>query len=214
MKTFSLLALFFCTCCLSFGSVWTETGDAGHLPATAQFTSGVGALTEIDGKLSDGTGGADMYAIMITDPSLFSVFTVDVNSNYISDPSLFLFDSNGNALFGDDTSSSAQANIPAGTLSALTAGLYYVLITPQGNEPENKNSKLLFNDSPTSGVVGANSLADMVVKDYTKTGDGNSGKYQIDFTGAGFATTPEPASVMLIGAGFLAMGLLKRKSWR
>lgn len=207
-----------CSLCLilgssaSWGSTWVQVGDAGSLPSTAQVTFGGGPLTEIDGKLGDGTGGADMYEIMITDPTEFSAVTVDINSNYIIDPSLFLFDSNGDALFAVDSSTdgTTQADIPQGTLDSLTAGLYYLLIAPQGNEPENKGAKALFSDAPVSGVVSPNSLKDLVIDRYSKGGDGNSGKYEIDLTGAGFAAAPEPATIMLIGAGLLAVGVQRK----
>ena len=77
--------------------IWTEVGDAGDLPGTAQVPAGAGPLTRVDGTIDDPTiaGGAgndrDMYLIQIDDPATFGAVTAGTDFNM----QLFLFDSNG-----------------------------------------------------------------------------------------------------------------------
>jgi len=78
-----------------YGDTFTEVGDAGGLPATADLTAGagVGALTAIEGILSPDSGDvADMFEIFLTDGVTFSATTVG-GAGF--DTELFLFDSAG-----------------------------------------------------------------------------------------------------------------------
>jgi hypothetical protein len=68
--------------------VWTETGDAGPLPATAQSTAGAGFLTEIDGTLQ-GPDDVDLYCIHVTD---VAGFVANLQCVVIQGPDLWLFD--------------------------------------------------------------------------------------------------------------------------
>ncbi len=49
---------------------WTEVGDAGDLPGTAQVVAGSGPLDSIFGVMND--PDVDMYKIYISDPAGFS----------------------------------------------------------------------------------------------------------------------------------------------
>ena len=48
------------------------------------------------------TTGSDLYEIYITNPNTFSATTTGNTKKPIVDPALYLFDSSGNGLFGND----------------------------------------------------------------------------------------------------------------
>jgi PEP-CTERM motif len=209
---------------MSWGtSIWHEgdggQGDAGGLPGSANVTIGAGSLTDIIGSLSDVTMGADMYEIFISSPSTFSATTTGNGNNPVVNPAIYLFDSSGDGLFGNDNISGTnfQASIPAGTTSSLAAGLYYVLITSSGNLPE-KGTTLIFGDlTNTTAVFAASGTVN--IKKYATSGTtpspADSGKgYDIQLTGAQFAETPEPATVALIGFGLAGLAWRSRYSRR
>jgi hypothetical protein len=208
----TLKATPFCT--VSPG-VWCEkgAGDAGSLPATSETTIGTGTLNSIIGDLSDGTGGADMYSIYIADPSTFSAnFDGDGNGGVtpLADAALYLYDSTGHGIEAADDSTPA--------LGAFTgpAGIYYIAIAPNGNNPQYKtggNSFLIFsafnNSADSTPVAGAGAIAN-----YSKNGCGANceGGYDISLSGANYSNLPEPASVLLtlLGLGTLS---LRRKGF-
>lgn len=72
-------------------ALFSEVGDAGELIATAQVTTGSGALTSITGSLinlgsvGDPIDDVDLFKIFISDTSAFSV---TVNSNFFEDGGL------------------------------------------------------------------------------------------------------------------------------
>jgi hypothetical protein len=75
---------------------WTESPDAGDLPAGAQTPSGVGALTAITGTIpATNDNDADMYRICIPD-------ALNSLSYNIVDPQQFLFDDAGLELAAND----------------------------------------------------------------------------------------------------------------
>jgi hypothetical protein len=206
---------------MSWGSsIWTEgddgQGDAGGLPGSANITVGSGVLTGIIGSLSDQTEGADMYEIYISDPSTFSATTTGNGKNPIVNPALYLFNASGTGLFADDNISGSdfQASIPAGTLSSLGAGVYYIMIAPSGHLPEN-GSTLLFGDITNSTTLTDASSA-LIIKKYfdsaTAPDPADSGKgYEIVLTGAEFAV-PEPATMALIGFGLAGIAWSSRRN--
>jgi hypothetical protein len=214
------LAVFVAASSVSWGtSIWHEgddgQGDAGALPGNANITIGSGPLTDIVGTLGDPTGGADMYEIFIVNPATFSATTTGPGTNGVVNPSIYLFDSTGKGLFGNDNISGTnfQASLPVGTTNALASGLYFILITPSGHLPEN-GSTLLFGDLTNTTTVTAASSA-LIIKKYA-TGaapsPGASGKdYDIVLTGAGFAEAPEPAAVALMGLGLAALAWRSRR---
>jgi PEP-CTERM motif len=228
MKSFIRICVLGCSflALASAGTIWHEgdngEGGAGGLPNGANVTIGEGSLTDIIGTLSDETAGADMYEIYISDPANFSATTAGHGGNPIVNPSIYLFDSTGAGLFGNDNLSGgdSQAEIPAGTLDSLSAGLYYVLITPSGNLPENKNGESIFGDLTNTTTVGAGSSSPLIIRKYGTSGttpdpaDSGSG-YDIQLTGAEFAVqTPEPTTLGFAVVGLAALALRARRAAR
>lgn len=199
------------------GTIWHEgddgEGGAGGLPASANITLGVGPLTDIIGGLGNDLSGADMYEIFISDPVNFSAITTGHGTDPIVNPAIYLFDASGDGLFGNDNISgvNSQAAIPAGTTALLSAGLYYILITPSGNLPANKNGDEIFGDLTNTTTVTAGSSNPLKIKSpYDTSGTTpnpiNSGTgYDIELTGADFAQAPEPATLGFTAAGLIAL---------
>lgn len=194
----------------SASSIWTEINAGGQL-ANADVTSGEGPLTGIMGTLADPTTGMDMYEIYILDPSGFSATTIGTTKKPVADPALYLFDSSGHGLFGNDNMSEGdmQAQIPLGTTDSLAAGIYFILIAPSGHLPEDKNSKSIF--GAIAGTTGVDDGSG-VIKKYGGTpseDDGGKG-YEIELTGAEFAV-PEPATLAFTILGIATLALRSRR---
>ncbi len=202
------------------GTIWNEIQDGGadapRLPKNAQVTSGIGdPLTDIFGRLVNGFTGADMYLIRIADFTTFSATTSAVGANGVMDPALYLFDFSGHAVYGSDNISATnlQAMLPAGDPNGPQSnGLYFLLITPAGNDPLNKFGNFIFPCGCTLGAFGP-VTKNTILEHYSNFGiggpDGN-GKYDIHLTGAAFAENPEPGTLGLVAFGFVAGGLLRR----
>src|SRR3954451_23967864 len=98
-------------------TIVTENGDAGSLPATAQVISG--PVDEITGTLAL-LDQEDLYRICLAPGQNFSATTA---GSEIADTELFLFDSTGHGVLGnDDIGTSLQSAIPSGLSLAPTQG--------------------------------------------------------------------------------------------
>ena len=206
-------SLFLSLATLANASIWTEQ-NAGGTPAKADITQGLGPLTDIFGALGDTTAGADMYEIYIANPDTFSAITTGNTKKPIVDPALYLFDAAGNGLFGEDNISGTnkQADLPAGTLTGLQPGLYFLLIAPSGHEPDDKHGNSIFGGiTGTAGVFSGSG----VLKNYggTPSADDAGKGYDIQLTGAGFAV-PEPATVAFTALGIALLGWRSRRRSR
>ncbi len=125
---FSTLAL---GCLLSrplFAATWTESGDAGELPVSAQETLGSGTLDSITGQLQSDTD-VDLYCIRITDPSSFSALFY---CTAFADNDVWLFDANGYGVAADDGCTSGYTGVTSTFVPG--PGLYYLGIS--GSEAE------------------------------------------------------------------------------
>jgi hypothetical protein len=108
---------------------WTESPDAGELPAGAQAPSGVGALTTITGTIpATNDNDADMYRFCI--PGALNSLSYN-----IVDPQQFLFDDAGLGLAAND-------DIVAGVdcrsrliYTAAEPGVHYLAISRFNREP-------------------------------------------------------------------------------
>ncbi|MGZ4984469.1 MAG: hypothetical protein ACXV8A_00125 [Chthoniobacterales bacterium] len=207
--------------------VYTETGDAGRLPGTAQPTAASQGtanqpLSGILGSILNATD-IDLFKINITSPSTFSATTVNtVTNNSGLDTALFLFDSNGRPVYANDDDSSGLtfgATLPAGNaLGPQLAGVYYLGISFSGAEPVNSSSIALFTAAASStDLRGPNPSASGPLANWDTTGiiaTGTSfpGSYQIDLTGATTAAVPEPTSFAFALIGGASLVILRQQS--
>jgi hypothetical protein len=163
---------------------WTEQGDAGDLPETAQST-GSGTLSQIQGSLD--VNDVDMYAIYITDPAAFSASTV---GGATWDTQLFLFDANGVGVVAEDDTGGLQSTIN-NTAGCITApGLYYLAITRYNKDPLGCNDGGLWSTNDNNCPNGTESSSR--VNSWTSSTD-TAGSYTIFLTGVEGATAGDPA---------------------
>ena len=204
-------------------SAYTENGDAGSLPATAQFTlgAGPGPLTSISGTISS-TTDRDMYEIYISGDGTFSATTVG-QPGTVFDTQLFLFDSNGRGVFANDDdpngagASQFRSTLPAGDpLSPLTPGIYYLLIDNSPSFPTGTGGVIFPNyvTSPAAetAVVGPTGPGGASpITGFSGSGT-ETGTYTIALTGATAVPEPGALALMLSAApGLYAVARLRRR---
>ena len=102
--------------------VWSEAGDAGDLPASAQTTVGEGALTTLIGSLASDVD-VDMYCIQIVDEASF---LARLQCAVMLGPSPYLFDSSGVGVATNETCSGGDKLISSAFVT--TGGLYYLAV--------------------------------------------------------------------------------------
>ena len=109
-----------------------ETGDAGDLLPGAQDLRSQG-VAQIDGNFVN-PSDVDLYRLCLPGGGSFSASTV---GGSLVDTQLFLFDSSGLGVFGnDDDGSSLQSTLPAGDpLTPRAAGEYYLAVAPYNRDP-------------------------------------------------------------------------------
>jgi hypothetical protein len=127
---------------------WTEVGDAGDLPSSAQVVTGEGPVTSISGTLSD-ANDEDMYALCLVGGKTFSART---HGSAVIDPQLFLFDAAGLGVYANDDDGPVlqQSALPAGhALTPTVPGIYYLAISAWNNDPVSSGGRI-FPDDPVS----------------------------------------------------------------
>jgi hypothetical protein len=197
---------------LASGQVWDETidggGNAGDLPATAQITTGVGALTAITGFSDAATEDKDMFLIKILGGGGFSadVISARLDGSGPDDTKLYLLDAGGFGVAGDDDSSvtggAFDAGFPLGDplVASLPAGLYYLAVTDYNYIPTSATGDIFPGGSlvgPT-GPGGADPMTGWTVDSHELPWN-----YTIALTGAEYAVIPEPAALGLLALGAL-----------
>ncbi len=205
--------------------IWTEAGDAGELPGTAQGTFGTGPLTEITGDLEfdivTGIYGVDLYRIRITDASLFVALTSDGAAN-VSDPVLWLFDDGGHGVYmNDDT---APANLqstlpPSHPMGPLAPGYYLLGISwtfyDAISDLSNPFSSIFpdyLTSFDTTGVYGPGNNSD-VLAGWTPDSPREDlpAHYSVELRGATFAV-PEPGTLLLFGLASVFAAFARRRT--
>jgi len=189
----------------AYGGPWLEVGDADELLPTAQVTLGVDPLTSISGTIFTSLD-KDLYRIKITDPATFSA--VVIAGGTLTNSQLFLFDSAGLGVYANDdvTAVDPLSLLPAGHPSGPSvAGIYYLAISGSDNDPANGGVEI-FTDIPTGVQIPTIALP---LDGWTPTFSVYGGTYTIALTGAGFATVPEPSTVLSAVAGAGLLGCLR-----
>ena len=156
---------------------WTEQGDAGDLPETAQAT-GTDTntpLSSISGSLD--ANDVDMFAIYIADPSAFRAETNTSTTNF--DSQLWLFDVNGNGIVHDDDSAgSLRSRITNANNCIPGPGIYYIAISRYNRDPRDCDDNAIWTGTANAcAVAGRSRVASW-------TGSTSAGTYQIVLQGA------------------------------
>lgn len=194
-------------------SIWTEVGNAGGLPSTAQatFPSGDQSLTAIFGALTGlgAAGDVDVYQIFIANPAAFSASTVNLFGT-AADTQLFLFNAAGRGVYANDDASAAtrRSTLPAGHPSGPQApGIYYLAISSFDRDPVSVGG-LIFPSFPFTSVFGPTGPGGASPVTAFAGGGQFQGTYRIDLTGAQTTPVPGPA------AGLVFAGVATVAFWR
>ena len=212
-RTTNAIAIVTAVCLLTAAPVWadtfTEPGDVGDMPGTAEPVVGSPSLSldAIVGAINF-PNDADMYLIHIVDPAGFSASTDNlVTQNGVRDTMLFLFDQAGFAIIGADGTDTKvnPSEIPVGSFAG-PPGDYLLAVSDYDNDPVNVSGEI-FPDLPIVGTFGPTGPgAPLPVADWNadfRTPE--LGQYRIDLTGA--VAIPEPSStILLVGGAVLIAG--------
>ncbi|MBD1810030.1 filamentous hemagglutinin N-terminal domain-containing protein [Microcoleus sp. FACHB-SPT15] len=154
---------------------FTEVGDAGQLPDTAQAvnsaTDGT-SFNAISGNLNN-SNDVDLYQLFLTQGQLFTASTVDGTT---VDTQLFLFDGSGLGLSSnDDSANTLQSTVPLNEpFIPAASGTYYLGISSYDNDPR----------SPQGYIFGASGEPNdpgsgLPVSEWVATNSPSSGTYTI-----------------------------------
>ena len=126
-------------------TTFTEIGDAGALPASANVVDVVDP-TRIDGRIEDGAD-ADLFALTLTAGVPFTATSSASTSDGIFDTQLFLFDASGNGLaYNDDIDAIDFFSTIAFTPSE--SGTYYLGVSGVGLNPRDALGDFLYVRDP------------------------------------------------------------------
>jgi hypothetical protein len=156
---------------------WTEQGDAGDLPETAQATG-----TDTNTPLSSISGAlaaddVDMFAIYIADPSAFQAETNTTTTDF--DSQLWLFDVNGNGIVHDDDSAgSYRSRITNANNCIPGPGTYYIAISRYNRDPRDCDDNAIWTSAANACAAAGRSRVG------SWTGGTSAGTYQIVLQGA------------------------------
>jgi hypothetical protein len=156
---------------------WTEQGDAGDLPETAQATGTDTStpLRTISGVLD--ANDVDMFAIYIADPSVFQAETNTITTDF--DSQLWLFDVNGNGIVHDDDSAgSLRSRITNANNCIPGPGIYYIAISRWNRDPIDCDGNLIWTSASNACAASGRSRV------ASWTGSTSAGTYQIVLQGA------------------------------
>ncbi|OYT71807.1 MAG: hypothetical protein CFK49_11100 [Armatimonadetes bacterium JP3_11] len=156
---------------------WTEVGDAGDLPETAQATgtNTTTPLPSISGALS--ADDVDMFAIYIADPATFQAATNSTTTNF--DSQLWLFDVNGNGIVHDDDSAGGLRSRISNANNCIPGpGIYYIAISRYNRDARNCDDAAMWTSASNAcAVPGRGRVASW-------SGSTAAGSYEIVLTGA------------------------------
>jgi hypothetical protein len=203
---------------------WSELGDAGELPASAQQPTGSGALDSISGSIG-AVDDRDLFRIRITDPAAFSAIA---SGGDPADPAtqldamLALFDASGRGIVLNDDRVLDDGNSELGALPlGATPGIYFLAIFDDDSLPVSGSGTFpadLIWTSPVSpftgqrvpdGGGGGAPISGWVASSSDPLGSG----YVISLVGATFVPEPQ-LSVLALCAALGLAGLRGPRSVR
>ncbi len=164
---------------------WSEQGDAGDLPGTAQVPTGAGALNSIAGVISDDFD-ADMYCIHID-----GNFSASLCGGAAFDTQLFLFSRDGTGVSFRDDSCDLQSTL--GDIQPAP-GDYFIAISGFDRDALNAGGSEIWSDTPY-GLERAPDGPGAPGPIAAWGGAGDSGEYVIALAGVSYcgqATPVEP----------------------
>ena len=191
----------------AFAIPYSEVGDSGDSIATSQAAGSANAGGIVGGF--GGTGDVDMYSFTWGGGGLY----IDSFSGFTFDTQLFLFDSAGFGVLGNDDHGSICPGVPGSGLQScldlsggLAAGTYYIAISAFNNDPLDGaalpmmscagfTTQCLSVGGPLAGWTGG-------------SGTPGSSAYAINFTPTAAA---EPGILMLLGIGLAGLGFARRR---
>lgn len=196
---------------------WVEVGDAGSTLGTAQIVNAGGALNSIFGDIGV-NGDVDLYRLIISDSSIFSV-----TNNALSGPTdmqVFLFSSAGMGIASNDdvVLFETPGALPAGDALYFTlpAGEYLVGVSRYDVEPESAGGQIFSNDVPFNfDVVGPNGPGGgSPLSMFAGTDDSGPDPtgYRLDLTGV--VVIPLPTAVAMVTPGLLILVSPRRRRRR
>lgn len=188
----------------ALGQNWTEVGDAGDLPGTAQVVTGSGPLTSITTFL--GTNDADVYRICINDEANFSATTVGGTT---IDTQLFLFHADGRGVaMNDDAVGGTELQSRITSQFVTANGEYLLAIVRYDRDPRSAGGSM-WNDTPFRSERAPDGPgAAGLLSGWEGSTTANTPAVMCFLTGACFI--PTPASAALLGLAGLA-GLRRRR---
>jgi hypothetical protein len=215
-----VLTLASVSCIAMAGPDWIEDGDAGSTIGGAQDTTSVGALQTIGGTLG-GIDQEDVYKLVILDSDDIASpvdFGLTFTGDPIFNPSLWLFDSEGFGVLGNDDDPilggpGARLLTPStdGVTLLLPPGTYFLAVTESGNVPLSFRTgaglgegtfEEIFSFESSTEVSGPDGLgADNPLAGWLG-GNGSDGNY-------GVFITPTPSSIALLA--FAGVGCTRRR---
>lgn len=214
-KVVAITGLLGCASVAMAGPDWTEVGDAGSGPGTAQVPLGNGVINSISGRL--GNRGSiedfeDMYFIGVDEPGAFNLTIA--NADFDAQLFVFHFTLSGAALglLANDNAHD-ETNLPVITPIATDGtgvvldlpGIYLVAVAGAGRRPVSMTGDIFSFDSATeiSGADGPGGLNRLIGWE----GEGETGSYNVMTDGTIFPDIPAPGTLALLGVA----GLVTRR---
>jgi len=193
--------------------------DAGNLPSGA-LSTGAGPLEAIRGTLNNLE--VDLFAIYIANLSAFSATTVNLETAADTDDTiLYLFDSNGLGIIGNDDDLTASppldllSTIPLNSVSG-GPGIYYLAVATFGVFPLSSGGLIFETNASGTLLVPTGPGAAFAVTAWQNESPDESPlfHYRVDLQGAQAATVqqvvPEPSSLATLS---IMLSLVSARFW-